>query len=205
MEQYEEKLGASGAHAVNEFWIVFALPQKNHDPRVPGRQTCFANNNREVAICSLPAKRTVSKIVHRAEFNSCGETSTASTTYTNVPTRRYSELPRMESGTKAGIFGSAAIGTVPRTRVQKDIDQHGHPFSHCEVKPLSLWQRVMEHHDVTHIVDFSPGSAALAIAAAGAMEYEGVVSNSAHQEWLNSTLGRCVMYAAAHEKKKFFC
>ena len=149
----------------------------------------------------MPAKRTVSKIVHRAEFNSCGETSTASTTYTNVPTRRYSELPRMETGTKAGIFGSAAIGTVPRTRVQKDIDQHGHPFSHCEVKPLSLWQRVMEHHDVTHIVDFSPGSAALAIAAAGAMEYEGVAGNGAHEEWLNSTLDRCVMYLAGKEKE----
>ena len=69
------------------------------------------------------------------------------------------------------------------------------------MKPLSLWQRVMEHHDVTHIVDFSPGSAALAIAAAGAMEYEGVAGNGAHEEWLNSTLDRCVMYLAGKEKE----
>ena len=200
LEQYEDRLGAVGAHVVNECWFVYALPQKNQDPRVPGKQTCFANNNREVAISSLAAKKSVRKIVQRAEFNSCGEISTASTTYTGVPVRRYSELPRMDYETKSAILGIPAAGATPRKRVQKDIDQRGHPFSHCEVKPLNLWQRVMEHHDVTHIVDFSPGSGALAIAAAGAMEYEGVTGNDAHQDWLNSTLDRCVMYMATKDK-----
>ena len=106
----------------------------------------------------------------------------------------------MDYDTKSAILGVAASGAAPRKRVQRDIDQRGHPFSHCEVKPLNLWQRVMEHHEVTHIVDFSPGSAALAIAAAGAMEYEGVTGNDAHQEWLNSTLDRCVVYMASKDK-----
>ena len=53
---------------------------------------------------------------------------------------------------------------------------------------------------MTHIVDFSPGSGALTIAAAGSMEYEGVAGNQAHEEWLNSTLDRCVMYLAGKEK-----
>ena len=88
-----------------------------------------------------------------------------------------------------------------RKRVQKDLDQNGHPFSHCEVKPLSLWQLLMEHRGVTHIVDFSPGSAALAIAASGAMEYEGVAGNEAQLDWLNSTLDRCIMYMAGKEKE----
>ena len=103
MEQYENKLATSGVHAVNECWFVYALPQKNQDPRVPGKQTCFANNNREVAICSLAAKKSATKIAQRAEFNSCGEISTASTTYTGVPVRRYCELPRMDYDTKSAI------------------------------------------------------------------------------------------------------
>ena len=42
-----------------------------------------------------------------------------------------------------------------------------------------MWHRicVAKHHGVTHIVDFSLGSAGLAIAAAGAMEYKGVAAN----------------------------
>ena len=58
---------------------------------------------------------------------------------------------------------------------------------------------IMEHHKVTHIVDFTPGSGALAVAASGAMEYEGVAANDAHRDWLDSIVDRCVMYKAGHE------
>ena len=59
----------------------------------------------------------------------------------------------------------------------------------------------MEHHDVTHIVDFSPGSGALAIAAAGAMEYEGVAGNEEQQVWLDQTLDRCIKYLSGKDKQ----
>ena len=68
------------------------LPKKSKDPRMPEKQTSFANNNKEVAICSLAEKKTSGKIVQRATFNACGKESTAST-YTGVPVRRYCELP----------------------------------------------------------------------------------------------------------------
>ena len=80
------------------------------------------------------------------------------------------------------------------------VCQKGNPFSHCEVKPFNLWQRICEHHGVTHIVDFSPGSAGLAIAAAGAMEYEGVATNEIHCSWLDSTLDLVVKYLASKDK-----
>ena len=54
-------------------------------------------------------------------------------------------------------------------------------------------------HGVTHIVDFSPGSAGLAIAAAGAMEYEGVATNEIHCSWLDSTLDLVVKYLASKD------
>ena len=86
-------------------------------------------------------------------------------------------------------------------RAQKDMDEIGHICSFGEVKPVNLWQRIFEHHNVTHVVDFTPGSAALAVAAAGAFEYEGVAANDVHCEWLDSTLDRCVMYLAGKDKQ----
>ena len=207
MENYEERLAGSGSHSLSEYWIVYTLPTKYEDPRIPGRQSNFHALNKEVVMCALPSNyRTVAKIVQRAEFNLCGEISTASTTYTGVPVRRYCELPRMTTETKASILGSAASGAMTGKRVQKNIEAKGHPFSHCEVKPLNLWQRICEHHHVTHIVDFTPGSAALAIAASGAMEYDGIAANQVHQEWLDMTVDRCIMYMVGKDKqlvKKF--
>ena len=82
----------------------------------------------------------------------------------------------------------------------QNIEEKGHPFSQCEVKPLNLWQRICEHHGVTHIVDFSPGSAGLAIAAAGAIEYEGVAANEIHCSWFDSTMDLVVKYLASKDK-----
>ena len=88
-----------------------------------------------------------------------------------------------------------------KKNVRKDIDTHGHPYSHAEVKPLALWQRICEHNGVTHIVDFAAGSGALAIAVAGTIEYQGIAANEAHCKWLGSTLDRCIMYLAGKEKE----
>eukprot|EP00959_Pyramimonas_sp_CCMP1952_P430418 9014778-Pyramimonas_sp.AAC.1 len=58
----------------------------------------------------------------------------------------------------------------------------------------------MGHHSVTHIVDFTPGSGALAVAAAGAMEYEGVACSDDRRDCLDSIGDRCVMHKAGHEE-----
>ena len=84
----------------------------------------------------------------------------------------------MSYDTKASILGAASCAPLRRKRLQKDIDDKGHPFSYHEVKPISFWLNIMEHHKVTHIVDFTPGSGALAIAASGAMEYEGIAAKT---------------------------
>ena len=206
IESFEEKLVASGAHAYVESWIVYKQARKCEDPRIPRKQSVFANNNQEVVVCSLAdtkKSRSTISLIQRSEFNSCGEVSTASKTYTGVPMRTYRELPRMDADTKAAILGVAASGAVPNQRVQRDIDKHGHPYSHAEVKPLTLWQRICEHNGVTHIVDFAAGSGALAAAVAGTIEYQGIAANEAHRKWLDSTLDRCIMYLAGKEEKQF--
>ena len=64
------------------------------------------------------------------------------------------------------------------------------------MKPLTLWQRTVEHHNITHLVDFAAGSTGLAIAAAGAVEYEGIAASDTRREWLDSTLDRVAIYLA---------
>ena len=115
--------------------------------------------------------------------------------------RRLNELPRMEADCKAGILGAAAASAVVGQRISENIDEKGHPFSQCEVKPLNLWQRICEHHGVTHIVDFSPGSAGLATTVTGEMDYEGVATNDLHCSWLDSTLDLVVKYLAGTDKE----
>ena len=66
---------------------------------------------------------------------------------------------------------------------------------------MPLWQRLCGHHSVTHVVDFTPGSAALAIAASGAMQYEGIAAEDEHQKWMDSILDRCIMYLVGQDPK----
>ena len=119
----EDKFPSSGAHAMIELFIVFKHPTKNEDPRAPGRQTNFAHNTKEVAMCSLPARSGIGKLVQRSEFNSCGESATSSTTYTDVPMRRFDELPRMDADSKASILGAAAAGAVVGKGICQNIEE----------------------------------------------------------------------------------
>ena len=98
--------------------------------------------------------------------------------------RQPSSVPQLLAGSR----GSACRATSTTDR--------GHPFSHCDVEPLNLWQRIIEHRNITLIVEFAAGSAGLAIAASGAAEYEGIGANDIHREWLVSKLDRVATYLA---------
>ena len=39
----------------------------------------------------------------------------------------------------------------------------------------------------------------MAIAAAGAQDYEGIAANGEHRDWLDATLDKCVMYMAGKD------
>ena len=40
----------------------------------------------------------------------------------------------------------------------------------------------------------------MAVAASGAMQYEGIAGNDAHRDWLDSIVDGCVMCKAGHEE-----
>ena len=139
------------------------------------------------------------KVRGRSGFNACGESSTAATSHSAVPLRRLCELPRMDHGTKCAIVGASTAGELPekQERLRDDVGEFGHPFSYCEGKPIQFWQQIIDHCGVTHVVDFSPGSGALAIAASGAVEYGGVATSDGHRDWLDGILDRCSLYMGA--------
>ena len=197
--------GGSESHSLVECWCVYVQPTKKQDPRAPARAGSYTCNNKEILYLSLPIKKGGGRqrVVQRSQFNACGETSSSATTYTGIAMRRFSELPRMSHDTKASILGAPACGSLDTRRLgrlQADIDAKGHPFSHAEVKPITFWQDIVEHLGVTHIVDLTPGSGALAVAASGAAQYEGIAANDAHRDWLDNIVDRCVMYKAGHEQ-----
>ena len=197
IEMFEEELEANGAH-VAEIWLLYLESLgKKHDPRVPSQVKNFSFNNKEVVLVSRPGNKGKEKVQHRGDFNTCGENSTTSTTYTAIPMRRFRQLPRMEEGTKMSILGGTATGVVHGKRLQRDIVENGHPYSWAETKPVSLLNILCRHLQLTHIVDFTPGSAALAVAVAGEMQYEGIASVEEHQQWLDNTMDRCFLYLVA--------
>ena len=139
IESFEDALAASGAYGVIEVWLVYVQPSKYQDPRVPGRNVNFAANNKEIALVALPklkGARSKDKVLHRSEFNKCGETSTASSSYTGIQMRHFGEFPRMGFDTKVGILGSTATGVTSKAlRLEIDINERGLPFSWAESKP----------------------------------------------------------------------
>ena len=122
MEAAEERLAASGAHSPIECWFVDGLPNKTQDPRIPARQTSHMHNNKEICHISSPCKKTEQTNIPRSEYNSCGEVSTAWSTYTSVPNRRYGELPRMDAETKQKLVGTAQpLAALKGKRVCRDV------------------------------------------------------------------------------------
>ena len=203
IEELEEKLGSGDSHQLVECWCVYVPPTRTQDPRAAARSPSYTSNTREVAYFSMPMKGK-RNVMPRSLFNACGESSSEATTYTGIDMRRLSELPRMNHETKSSILGAPACASLGpgQSRLQAEIDEKGHPFSHSEVKPVALWQSIVEHFGITRIiVDLTPGSGALAVAATGAAQYEGIAADGAHRDWFDSiVVERCVMYKAGHEQ-----
>ena len=51
LDQHEDKL-AQSQYVPVEFWIVYAVPTKTQEPRVPGRASTYCANNTETSLAS---------------------------------------------------------------------------------------------------------------------------------------------------------
>ena len=70
------------------------------------------------------------------------------------------------------------------------------------MKPAALFERIFQHIGATRVVDFTPGSGACAVAAAGAgIRYDGIAANQDHAAWLDVILDRIVFHLCSESKQ----
>ena len=70
------------------------------------------------------------------------------------------------------------------------------------MKPAALFERIFQHIGATHVVDFTPGSGACAVAATGAgVRYDGIAANQDHASWLDGILDRIVFHLCSESKQ----
>ena len=155
----------------------------------------------DVVCCVARCKKGRRKIIPRDTFTKCGESTNYSKTYPGVPGRTLNEIPRLTADNKRGICGPSAVGDFIKKRVQKEIDEKGHPLFWGEWKPVSIFISWVSDFEATEIVDLTPGSGAFAIAAIYSNKpYTGVCFNAAHRSWVEKFLDTIFVGIVASEK-----
>ena len=176
----------------SEIVVAYALETSlRNDVRHPKRKVALQAANYEVLFVVFPAttSKTSIHLVHRDLYANSGESTNFSTTYTGVPLRNLGEIPRLTAPAKARILGPEAIGAFKRERIQKEVEEHGHPLLWSEWKPVKLYSSLIREFNVADIFDFSPGSGAGCLAALYAnVQYIGVPYNAEHEKWLNNIM-----------------
>ena len=109
----------------------------------------------------------------------------------------------MTDEVKEGILGRSAVGTFNKQRVQKEVEEKGHPLFWGEWKPIQLWTTLFAEFGATEIVDFTAGTGATAIAALHlGVHCRAFCHNASHQNWLQSVLQRIFLALTADKKLK---
>ena len=125
-----------------ELWVLFhGETSFGVDVRIPERKNAWSSNNMETLFVKLPeANKGQRKVVARASFTKCGESTNFSRTYTAVPRRTLAEIPRLTpASNNKQIFGPSAFGDFERQRVQKEVEGKGHHLFWVEWKPVSVF------------------------------------------------------------------
>ena len=152
------------------------------------RKVAFNAANFETILMFPPSPRTAFTAKPRTQYNALGESSTHDTTYSAVPFRTLSSMPRISATDKAVIMGGASAAGVPEPL---RVVCPNPPLFWQECKPTELYEQLLSDLDVTSVFDLSPGSGALAEACLrlGAT-YAGVTAKAEHARWLQNVLDR---------------
>ena len=177
--------------------VTYDHPRKG-DPRFPRRRIFAGLRNIEHLVGILPVPNTRMLTKRREHYSACGERSTFSSSYTEVPNRPWKRLPRLSLEEKEKIVG----GPMPAYKSQlfKHL-QDGHPLFMHEYKEVELFIAWYTDYEVTHVFDLASGSGAAAMAAAILqIHYDGLAMNKAHKDWLDLILDQA-MFAIVVDAK----
>jgi len=170
--------------------ILYGQPNRK-DVRFHKRKTFSGLSNLEKLVGTLPVPRIRMSCNERTHFSACGEKSTHASSYTNVPIREFSRLPRLSVSDKESIIG-ANLPTYCE-RVIAATGHNGHPLFWGEVKEVEVFVALFNDLGVTHVWDLCAGSGAAAMAAGlCGIVYEGLAINSDHVSWLNRLIDKAM-------------
>ena len=172
-----------------EATIIYA-PPAGKDPRFPKRKL-FAGFENEAIRGVLPVHKIHMASKPREHYSACGESSTHCTSYTNVPVRQFTSLPRMSVTDKEEMLG----GKLPvyTDEVVAACGARGHPLFAQEVKDVDLFCALYEDYNIDHVWDLTIGSCAAACAAAAVgIQYEGVAMNEKHANWCQRIMDKAM-------------
>ena len=186
MRRYiEDKLEAGGM-SPQELFIFYAS-----DEIAVGNKIFMGARMQEVAYVKLPCKRTRMTVQPRSdEFLPRGADSTHCPTFANVKLPSVAALPRLSTVDKATVFGqTGAEDLTASAACPANWDLGGVPLFWRESKTSELWKAVLDLFNIRTIVDFTPGSGALAVAALSrGLKYTGFVQELKHLAWLQNIL-----------------
>ena len=188
-----------------ELWVVYDMETRlNTDVRNPKRKVAWSGANMETIFVALPsAIKGQRKVVARTAFTKSGEATNFSRTFTGVPFRNLAELPRVTADVKEGILGRSAVGTFNKQRVQKEVEEKGHPLFWGEWKPIQLWTTLFAVFGATEFADSTAGTGATVIAALHlGVRCRASCHNASHQNWLQTLLQRIFLALTADKKLK---
>ena len=189
---------ADAGHAA-DVWVTYeSCPA---DLRTPGRKIAFASNTREMLFLILPVERRYLKTQSRTFGTAAGETTTHDTTYTGVPRRPLSSLPRLSIQQKADMIGQP-IPEVHGKSIQAEASK-GHPLFWQEFKGISFLSAIFNELSVTSVFDLSPGCGTAAIACANnGIGYHGVCQNEKQLRWISGLLDMAILAVEVGQKGK---
>ena len=159
-----------------ELWVIYETPELGTDVRYPKKRLVHSNPNREAILIHSPKSKRKSTCQARHEFDRCGEKSSFDCTYTGVPLRSMSELPKIVPLDKRKMLGTEMEVPLsyPGDTNAPNVTE-GVPFSWSESKAVKLWSHLFQDLQIDHIFDTTTGSSAAAIAAFYCnVQYDGI-------------------------------
>ena len=101
-------------------------------------------------------------------------------------------------------FKTPAQCPSPAARIF-DVEARGHPFSWTEQKPLAWYEVFLQEVKAALVVDFSPGSGAMARACLNqGIHYVGICRTEKHCSWLTNILNKAAVECCARNDSPLY-
>ena len=192
-----EKKLVAGGKSTEELFVLYAADGLSS----AGNKVFLGARLHEIAYVIMPCRKQRVTVAERKDkFLPRGADSTHCPTFANVPLPSVTCLPRISPQEKAVVFPVGSSGEPAKAACPQKWDFGGVPMYWRESKPLELWIAILKMFNAKVIVDFTPGSGALAAAAMSqGAKYTGFVEEAKHLSWLQNIVDTAALRYIAQQ------